>query len=86
VSTTYAGSSAESEAAQGAATCTSNGGTVVAACPTAGLVGCCLVAGVAAIDSCDYAGIEAGEKGSCMQSGGVWTPAGGASDAGDGGG
>jgi hypothetical protein len=55
--------------------CTSGGGTILAACPTANRVGCCTatVNGIQSA-SCYYAPADSGsEKQTCVLNGGVWS-------------
>ncbi len=53
------------------ASCTTNGGTPVAACPASGLQGCCVIVG---LGSCTYdAAAVAGLESACPLGGAVWT-------------
>ncbi len=60
-----------------AASCATEGGMVVATCPTAGLVGCCAYG--AGTEVCDYGGSgnsEGVDQAACTSEGGTWTGSG----------
>jgi hypothetical protein len=55
--------------------CTNAMGTVVTACPTADLVGCCTtkIEGTYTSETCTYSGTAADGEASCTAQSGTWT-------------
>jgi hypothetical protein len=55
-------------------TCTTTDkGTVISSCPSAGLVGCCTIQGTNTVVSCDYSGTASADQGMCTGLSGTWS-------------
>jgi hypothetical protein len=69
----YAGLNSDQQS-QAQKACTQGNGSVVSACPTAGLVGCCtLTVQGLSVDECYYYGSASTDQQACTQASGTWS-------------
>jgi hypothetical protein len=71
----YTGSEAQVSASAEQKTCSSEGATIVTSCPTAGLVGCCLINQGPSLNTneCMYTGTASVDEAMCTSNGDTWS-------------